>query len=179
MNTVTDRNKALLLASKREEEITVERKRLTDYWHTEVKRYFESNGFDCKREVVTNCTFKKLYLGEQTTASYADHPQFSLFTPDPFTGFGQVATTQGIWAFELINPKGESVDLSLRLEVGTDTHSLKKIMSVLQKSIPFPLLEYAFKYYKYDRNKSWRGQQERFEIAENIGQLIERILVAS
>ncbi|MFM2623510.1 hypothetical protein [Vibrio owensii] len=177
MELIKKRNKALSLTSQREKEISIERKRLTDLWHSEVKHYFESNDFQCKRESMSHWIANKLYLGEQTTANYNGHAEFAFFTPDPFIGVGQVTTTQGLWLFELVNPLGESLELKLKVEIDNKEKSLDRIIDKLKRTVPYRLLDYKFKFYKYDKNKSWTSQEQQFQIANDLQQFLTSIIL--
>lgn len=178
MELVKKRNEALLLTSQRQEEINIECKRLTDSLHSEMKAFFDvAEDFTCKSENVSHWIANRLYIGQQTSASYGDHVEFALFTPEPFTGFGQIATTRGVWLFNLINSDGEDIELKLKVEIDSKDTSLDGIIRELERSVPFQVLDYKFKYYKYDRNKSWTSQEQRFEIADNLHQLLTSIIL--
>lgn len=178
MELVKKRNEALLLTSKRQEEINIECKRLTDFLHSEVKKFFAvAEDFTCRSESVSHWIANHFYIGQQTTANYGDHAELALFTPEPFTGFGQIATTRGVWLFNLVNSDGEDIELKLKVEIDSKDKSLEKIIKRLERNVPFQLLDYKFKFYKYDKNNSSISQEKHFEIVNDLPQILTSIIL--
>lgn len=178
MELAKKQNKALPLTSKRQEEISIECKRLADFLHSEVKKFFNiAEDFKCKSESLGHWIAGKFYIGQQTSTIYNSYAEFALFTPEPFTGFGQIATTRGVWLFNLVNSKGEDIEFKLKVEIDSKDKSLDRIIKQLERCVPFQLLDYEFKFYKYDKNKSWISQEKQFDTANNLPQLLTSIIL--